>query len=93
MNPVFSKKLSKAERNLVEELRNTRNDWAHQKPFSADDTYRAVDSAERLLRAAGAAHDADALKSLRLEVLEDLRRIEVRYPRADRVRYPGATAC
>lgn len=29
---VFSKKLGKAERNLVEELRNTRNDWAHQKP-------------------------------------------------------------
>src|SRR6185437_12206727 len=33
---VFGKKLGKAERNLVEELRNTRNDWAHQKVFSND---------------------------------------------------------
>ncbi len=50
-NPVFSKKLGKAERNLVEELRNTRNDWAHQKNFSTDDTYRTLDSIHRLLSA------------------------------------------
>ncbi len=40
-NSVFSKKLGKAERNLVEELRNTRKDRAHQKPFSTGDAYRA----------------------------------------------------
>jgi hypothetical protein len=71
-NSVFSKKLGKAERNLVEELRATRNDWAHQKPFSTDDAYRALDSVERLLRAVGAMVEAENVKRLRLEVLGEL---------------------
>jgi Swt1-like HEPN len=71
-NSIFSNKLSKAERNLVEELRLMRNDWAHQKPFSTDDTYRALDSAERLLRAIGAEQEAGTLKRLRLELLEEV---------------------
>ncbi len=60
-SPVFSKKLGNGERNLVEELRNARNDWAHQKPFSTDDTYRALDSVRRLLSAisAGEADEVD----------------------------------
>lgn len=73
---VFSKKLGKAERNLIEELRNTRNTWAHQKPFSTDDTYRAIDSAARLLRAIGAEREVDALRRLRSEVLEELRTMD-----------------
>jgi predicted AAA+ superfamily ATPase len=62
-NSVFSKKLGKAERNLVEELRNTRNDWAHQKPFSSDDTYRALDSIYRLLSAVSAEQAAEVERS------------------------------
>ncbi len=62
-NAVFSKKLGKAERNLVEELRNTRNDWAHQKPFSTDDTYRALDSIHRLLSAISAEQAAEVERS------------------------------
>jgi len=50
-NEVFSKTLGHAERSLVSELRIVRNDWAHQKPFSTDDAYRAFDSAYRLLTA------------------------------------------
>ena len=44
MDSVFGKKLGNAERTLVNELRTIRNDWAHQEPFSTDDTYRALDS-------------------------------------------------
>jgi hypothetical protein len=62
-NSVFAKKLGKAERNLVEELRNTRNDWAHQKPFSSDDTYRALDTVQRLLSAISAEQAAEVERS------------------------------
>jgi predicted AAA+ superfamily ATPase len=62
-NSVFSRKLGKAERNLVEELRNTRNDWAHQKPFSTDDAYRALDSIHRLLTAIAAEQAAEVERS------------------------------
>jgi predicted AAA+ superfamily ATPase len=48
---VFQKTLGRAERNLAHELREVRNQWAHQEPFSGDDTYRALDSAARLLSA------------------------------------------
>src|ERR1700730_1112840 len=37
---VFRKTLGRAERNLVSELREVRNRWAHQNPFSGDDAYR-----------------------------------------------------
>src|SRR5215472_16064764 len=44
-NEVFRRILGQAERTLVSELRNVRNKWAHQDPFSGDDAYRALDSA------------------------------------------------
>lgn len=43
-NNVFKKILGHAERSLVSELRNTRNQWAHQSTFSTDDAYRCLDS-------------------------------------------------
>ena len=33
-NDVFRKTLGPAERSLVSELRDVRNKWAHQEPFS-----------------------------------------------------------
>ncbi len=48
-NEVFKKTLGHAERTLVSELREVRNKWAHQRPFSTDDAYRALDSMARLL--------------------------------------------
>ncbi|MBA2435573.1 MAG: AAA+ family ATPase, partial [Chthoniobacterales bacterium] len=42
-NDVFRKTLGHAERTLVSELREVRNKWAHQRPFSTDDAYRALD--------------------------------------------------
>ena len=48
-NDVFKKTLGHAERSLVSELRDARNNWAHQQAFSGDDAYRVLDSAARLL--------------------------------------------
>jgi predicted AAA+ superfamily ATPase len=51
---AFRHRLARPERSLVFELRDTRNRWAHNEAFNADDTYRALDSIERLLVAADA---------------------------------------
>jgi hypothetical protein len=64
----FDSYLSRAEKSLASELRDIRDKWAHQKSFSADDTYRALDTAERLLRAAGAVPQADEVRSLRVDL-------------------------
>lgn len=63
----FAGRLSRAEGNLASELRSVRNDWAHQKPFEYDDTYRVLDTAERLLRSIGAPEAADRMRGDRLE--------------------------
>jgi predicted AAA+ superfamily ATPase len=65
---VFRKTLGKAERNLVFELRNIRNDWGHQQPFSLDAAYRALDSIEQLLRAVSSPEAAEVGKS-KMEIL------------------------
>ncbi len=65
---VFRTVLGHAERSLVSELREWRNAWAHQKAFSTDDTYRALDSTERLLRAL-AATEADDVEKLKQDLL------------------------
>lgn len=69
---VFGKGLGKTERNVVGELRDVRNKWAHSsgdKAFSLDDVYRALDSMERLLNGMGAADEAAALTKMRQDVL------------------------
>src|SRR5262249_31002573 len=53
-NAVFGRTLGRAERSLVQELRDCRNKWAHQEPFSSDDADRALDSMTRLLTAVSA---------------------------------------
>ena len=66
-NEVFKRTLSFAQRSLVSEIRTFRNDWAHQKPFSSDDTDRALDSMERLLTATSAA-EAEEVRRMKLEL-------------------------
>lgn len=61
-NVVFRKTLGHAERSLISELREVRNRWAHQNPFSGDDADRALDSAERLLTAVSASQAEDVRK-------------------------------
>ena len=67
-NEVFRKTLGPAERGLVGEMRGHRNKWAHQEPFSSDDTYRALDSAGRLLTAVSAPQSQD-LERIKMELL------------------------
>ena len=62
---VFSKSLSRAEQSFASELRDTGNRWGHNDPFSADDTYRALDTMERLLTAVDATDEADAVRKLK----------------------------
>lgn len=67
-NVVFRKTLGQAERTLVSELRDVRNRWAHQKPFTGDDAYRALDSAGRLLNAVSAPQ-SDEIEKMKMELL------------------------
>lgn len=67
-NEVFRNTLGHAERSLVSELREQRNDWAHQKSFSSDDTYRVLDSASRLLTAVSAPQ-AEEIERMKTELL------------------------
>src|SRR5260370_15120243 len=66
---VFSRVLGHAERSLVSELRETRNNWAHQKAFSSDDAYRALDSIQRLLTAVSASGPAGEVERMKQELL------------------------
>ncbi len=68
-NTVFRKVLGQSERTLVSELRDIRNRWAHQAPFSSDDAYRALDSTYRLLTAISAANEAEAVDAAKQELL------------------------
>jgi predicted AAA+ superfamily ATPase len=61
-NVVFRRTLGHAERSMVSELRDTRNRWAHQERFSSDDTYRTLDTVQRLLQAVSAAEEADEVE-------------------------------
>jgi len=63
----FRDELSPAEQNLAGELSEIRKRWAHNSAFSSDDTYRALDTTERLLRAIGAVREADSIKGSRSE--------------------------
>lgn len=62
---VFKDDLSRVEQSFASELRDVRNRHAHNQPFSADDTYRALDTAERLLTAVGAVDQAEDVRRLR----------------------------
>lgn len=65
---VFSKTLGKAELNWIHEIRQIRNDWAHQRAFTIDDTYRVLDTIERLLTAISAT-EADEVGKQKQELL------------------------
>ena len=64
---VFSGRLSRAEQSFASDRRDTRNRWAHNESFSADDAYRALDTTERLLPAVGAVGPAEEVRRLRAE--------------------------
>ncbi len=63
-NTVFGTKLGNFERNLVHELRDARNKWAHDAAFTLDDAYRVLDSATRLLQAITAPQASDTEREM-----------------------------
>jgi predicted AAA+ superfamily ATPase len=68
-NDVFKKVLGHTERSLVSELRDVRNKWAHQRTFTTDDAYRALDSMERLLNAVSAPKETEEIARHKAELL------------------------
>ena len=62
----FDDAIGRVGQGYCKELREARNDWAHNKSFSDDDAYRCLDTAERLLAAIGAPSVADEVKAIRL---------------------------
>jgi hypothetical protein len=88
---VFQADLGQAGRSYVNELRDVRNKWAHQNPFTLDDTYRAFDTMTRLLEMVAAPE--------RTETAELARQIRVEQSAEDKASQPtlittasGATA-
>ena len=75
---VFKDHLSRVEQNFASELRDTRNKWAHNASFNTEDTYRALDTMERLLTAVGATEPADQERELRTELQRQLYEAEQR---------------
>lgn len=66
-NDTFRRTLSFPERNYVSELREVRNKWAHQMPFSSEDADRALDSMARLLTSISAPQ-ADEISKMKHEL-------------------------
>ena len=64
----FGQAVGKAGEAFASELRQVRNEWAHNKTFTDDDAYRALDTAERLLKLVGAAGEADEVRDIRLNL-------------------------
>src|SRR5262245_38995565 len=59
---AFRDALSHVEQSYASEARDARNKWAHNAGFTADDTYRALDTLERLLTAMGAVEQAERVR-------------------------------
>lgn len=83
--PEFRDVLSRAQQSFASELRETRNQWAHNAPFSSDDTDRALDTIVRLLQAVGSADSAADVRKMRSDlrrtVYEDQTRQQVKRTR------------
>jgi predicted AAA+ superfamily ATPase len=71
-NDVFRRTLGHAERSLVSEIRDWRNKWAHQEPFSSRDAERAMDSIVRLLQSVSAPQSDEVDK-----MMMELRRLTI----------------
>jgi predicted AAA+ superfamily ATPase len=65
---VWRHQLGQSERAYTTELRDARNDWAHQKQFSTDDAYRMLDTAERLLQAFSAVDQLKVVQGLKRDL-------------------------
>lgn len=69
---VWRQRLGQGERAYTTELREARNTWAHQGQFTTDDTYRVLDTAERLLGAFSAAEQVKVVQGLKRDLQRQL---------------------
>ena len=69
---VWRQRLGQAERAYTSELREFRNTWAHQGQFSTDDTYRMLDTGERLLQSFSAAEQVTLVQGLKRDLQRQL---------------------
>ncbi|MCB0919716.1 MAG: DUF4011 domain-containing protein, partial [Actinobacteria bacterium] len=69
----FDGHLSRKGKHLAQELRETRNSWAHGGEFHAQAAYRALDSAELLLREIGSQDLAQAMFERKLTLIPAIR--------------------
>lgn len=83
---VFKNELKNHSRNMLGEVREWRNKWAHNESFPHDDAYRALDSVERLLAAidASEASEVGASKNelMRIKFDADAKKVT---PKADQL--------
>lgn len=69
-NEAFQADLGNAGRSYVNELRDVRNKWAHQTPFSLEDTHRAFDTMTRLLEMVAAPERVETAEITRKIMME-----------------------
>lgn len=68
-NQVFRRRLGFLERSYVSELREFRNRWAHQEEFAFEDSYRILDTSQRLLMSVEAPARAERLRQAQREMM------------------------
>ncbi|EIV91760.1 Swt1 family HEPN domain-containing protein [Frankia sp. QA3] len=64
----FNQAVGRAGETFASELREVRNEWAHNGSFTDDDAYRALDTGERLLKLIGASAEAEEVRGIRLNL-------------------------
>lgn len=88
---VFRQKLDQIGRAYVSELREFRNRWAHEEPFSLDDTFRAINTVTRFLQMLAPDYAEEAAR-LEREVLRLLSEEEGKREVGRRIKAPDQVA-
>lgn len=65
----FDEHLSRVEKSWAEEIKDVRNKWAHNEPFTFDDCTRALDTTERFLKAINAPDAAEEVRRSRIDLM------------------------
>jgi hypothetical protein len=78
---VFRDRLSRVEQGFAVELKDAGNRWAHGESFSDEDTFRILDTMERLLTAIGATGQAAQVGALRHDIGKEPSRTAEAAPR------------
>ena len=75
----FGDSLTRTQSNYASELWDYRNQWAHSPRMSSEDTLRALDSMERLLRTVDAPNPADRVRTIRHNLQRSMFEEQERY--------------